>query len=47
MPVWMRLKLELRLPGKMPVTSDYADDTTLKAGSENKLKSLCEGERGE
>ena len=47
MPVWMRLKLELRLRGKMPVTSDYADDTTLKAESENKLQSLYEGERGE
>ena len=32
---------------EMPVTSDYADDTTLMAESENKLKSLYEGERGE
>ena len=47
MPVWMRLKLELTLPGEMPVTSDYADDTTLMAETENKLKSLYEGERGE
>ena len=47
MPVWMRLKLELRVLGKMPVTSDYVDETTLMAESENKLKSLYEGERGE
>ena len=37
MPVWMRLKLELRLRGEISVASDYADDTTLKAESENKL----------
>ena len=47
MPVWMRLKLELRVLGKMPVTSDYVDETTLMAESVNKLKSLYEGERGE
>ena len=33
-------KLESRLPGEIPITSDYADDTTLMAESEEELKSL-------
>ena len=33
-------KLESRLPGEMSITSEYADDTTLMAESEEELKSL-------
>ena len=36
----MKCKLESRSPGEIPVTSDNADDTTLKAESEEKVKSL-------
>ena len=36
----MKHKLESRLPGEMSVTSDTRDDTTLKAESEEELKSL-------
>ena len=36
----MRHKLELRLPGKISVTSDNAADTTLMAENEEELKSL-------
>ena len=36
---WMKHKLESRLPGEIPITSD-ADDTTLMAESEEELKSL-------
>ena len=35
----MKHKLESRLPGEISITSDYADDTTLMAESEE-LKSL-------
>ena len=38
--VWMKDKLELRLPGEISITSDYADDTTLMTESEEELKSL-------
>ena len=37
---WKKYKLESRLLGKISVTSDYADDTTLMAESEQELKSL-------
>ena len=37
---WMKHKLESRLPGKISITSDNADDTTLMAESEEELKSL-------
>ena len=37
---WKKHKLESRLPGEMSITSDNADDTTLMAESEEKLKSL-------
>ena len=37
---WMKHKLESRLPGEISITSDYADDTTLMAESEEELKSL-------
>ena len=37
---WKEHKLELRLPGEISITSDYADDTTLMAESEEELKSL-------
>ena len=38
---WMKHKLESRLPGEISITSDmYADDTTLRAESEEELKSL-------
>ena len=36
----MKPKLESRLPGEISITSRYADDTTLMAGSEEELKSL-------
>ena len=39
MPGWMKHKLESRLLRKISVTSRYADDTTLMAGSKE-LKSL-------
>ena len=37
---WMKHKLESRLLGEIPITSDYADNTTLMAESEEELKSL-------
>ena len=37
---WMKHKLESRLPGETSITSDYADDATLMAESEEELKSL-------
>ena len=37
MPGWMKLKLELRFPGEISITSD---DSTLRAGSKEELKSL-------
>ena len=37
---WMKHKPESRLPGKISITSRYADDTTLMAESEEELKSL-------
>ena len=37
---WKKHKLESRLPGEISITSRYADDTTLMAGSEEELKSL-------
>ena len=37
---WKKYKLESRLLGKISVTSDYADDTTLMAESEEDLNSL-------
>ena len=37
---WKKHKLESRLPGEISITSKYADDTTLMAGSEEELKSL-------
>ena len=38
MLVWMKLKLESRLPGEISIR--YADDTTLMAESEERLKNL-------
>ena len=40
MPGWMKHKLETRLPGKSIDNLRYADDTTPKAESEEKLKNL-------
>ena len=40
MPGWMKQKLESRLPGRNINNLRYADDTTLRAESEEKLKSL-------
>ena len=40
MPGWMKHKLESRLPGEISITSEYAEDTTLMAESEEGLKSL-------
>ena len=37
---WKKHKLESRLPGGITITSDNADDTTLRAESEEDLKSL-------
>ena len=37
---WMKHRLESRFPGGISITSDYADDTTLMAESEEELKSL-------
>ena len=39
-PGWMKHKLESGFPGEISITSDYADDTTLVAESEEELKSL-------
>ena len=36
----MKQKLESRLPGEIPITSDNAEDTILMAESEEELKSL-------
>ena len=41
MPDWMKHKLKSRLLGEISTTSvRYADDTTLRAESEEELKSL-------
>ena len=37
---WRKHRLEPRLLGEISITSDYADDTTLMAESEEELKSL-------
>ena len=37
---WMNHKLESRLLGEMSITSDMADNTTLRAENEEELKSL-------
>ena len=37
---WKKHRLESRLPGEISITSRYADDTTLMAGSVEELKSL-------
>ena len=48
MPGWMKHKLESRLLGEISTTNlRYADDSTLMAESEEELKPLDEGERGE
>jgi len=46
MPRWTKHTLESRLQGEISITSD-ADDTNLMEESEEELKSLGEGERGE
>ena len=46
MPGWMTHMLESRLLGEINNLL-YAEDTTLMAASEEALKSLDEGERGE
>ena len=40
MPGWIKHKLESRLLGEMSITSDMADNTTLRAENEEELKSL-------
>ena len=40
MPGWMKHKLESRLPGKISIISDMRMISTLKAESEEELKSL-------
>ena len=40
MLVWMKHKLELRLPGEIPITTKYADYITPMAENEKELKSL-------
>ena len=37
---WKKHKLESRLPGEISITSEYADNTTIMAESEEELKSL-------
>ena len=37
---WKKQKLESRLLGEISITSDNADDTTLRAESEEELQSL-------
>ena len=37
---WIKHKLESRLPGKISITSDMQNDTTLMAESKEELKSL-------
>ena len=37
---WRKHKLESRLLGEMSITSDMADNTTLRAENEEELKSL-------
>ena len=50
-PSWMKQKLELRLPSKIPKKNinnlRYADNTTLMAESEEELKSLLMKVKGE
>ena len=43
---WKKHKLESRFPGEISITSDYADDNTLMAESEE-LKSLLMKVKGE
>ena len=40
LPGWMKHKLESGLPGEIPITPRYTDDTTFMAESEEELKSL-------
>ena len=40
MPGWMKHKLESSLQGEISINLRYADDTTLMAENEDKLKSL-------
>ena len=40
MPGWMTHKLESKLPREISTTSDYANDTTLMAETEEELQSL-------
>ena len=40
MPGWMKHKLESRLLGEIPITSDMPDDTTLMPENKEELKSL-------
>ena len=47
MLVWMKHKLESRLPGEISINLRYADDTTLMAESEEELKSLLMKEKEE
>ena len=44
---WMNHKLESKLLGEISTTSGMQNDTTLMAESEEELKSLDAGERGE
>ena len=40
MPDWINHKLESRLPEEISISSDNADNTTLRAESEDDLKRL-------
>ena len=46
-PRWMKHKLEWRLPEEISISSDMEMTPLLMAESEEELKSLDEGERGE
>ena len=47
MPGWMKHKLESSLQGEISINLRYADDTTLMAENEDKLKSLLMKEESE
>ena len=47
MPDWMKLKLESRLPGEIPITSDMQVTPPLWQKVKRNYKPFDDGERGE
>ena len=47
MPGWMKLKLKLRLPAEIPITSDMQMTPPLRQKAKRTKEPLDEGERGE